>query len=258
MGRLVLLALAVFFWSDQARLEAAEDVDLSLVIAVDISTSMDVGEQQLQRQGYVAAFRHADVIRAITGGPRGRVAVTYEEWAGRSVQAQIVPWTVIADREDAEAFAAALEAAPIGRAPGTSISGGLWYAGSLFRPRDYRAGRLAIDVSGDGPNNTGLPVEPARDRLISRGVTINGLPIMLRAGIDKASIPNLDDYYEDCVIGGPGAFMMPVTGASEFGTAIRKKLVLEISGLPARPMLAVAVLRKHRVDCLIGEKMQPE
>lgn len=260
MGRFAVLALAVCFWSGEARpapVAAAEDVDLALVIAVDISTSMDADEQELQRDGYVAAFRHSDVIRAIIGGARGRIAVTYVEWAGPSIHYLTVPWTVIADREDAEAFAAALAAAPLRREPGTSISSGLLYAGGQFNRRDYRADRLAVDISGDGPNNTGHPVELMRDWLIRRGVTINGLPIMLKAEPDiEEYISNLDVYYEDCVIGGPGAFMIPVKDASSFGTAIRSKLILEIAGLPVRPILAAAFAREPRIDCLIGEKVR--
>ena len=218
---------------------------------------MDADELQLQRQGYIAAFRHPDVIRAIVGGARGRIAVTYVEWAGPSIHSLIVPWTVIADREDGEDFAALLAAAPLRHEAGTSISSGLLYAGAQFNRLDYRADRLAVDISGDGPNNTGYPVELMRDWLIRRGVTINGLPIMLKAEPDSEDdISNLDVYYEDCVIGGPGAFIIVVREASSFGTAIRNKLVLEIAGLPAKPMLAAAFVREPQIDCWIGEKLR--
>jgi hypothetical protein len=171
-----------------------------------------------------------------------------------------VPWSIIAGGEDAEAFATALAAAPLRREAGTSISSGLLYAGSQFNRRDYQADRLAVDISGDGPNNTGHPVGMMRDWLIRRGVTINGLPIMFKdqPDIEGTSISNLDVYYEDCVIGGPGAFMIPVRDARDFGTAIRSKLVLEIAGLPARPTLTAAFAREPRVDCLIGEKLRRE
>ena len=260
MGRFAVLAVAVCLWSGEVQLapaSAAEDVDFALVLAVDISTSMDVDEQQLQRDGYVAGFRHPDLLRAIASGAHGRIAVMYVEWAGRNIQYTVVPWTVIADRDDAEAFAAALAAAPLRREAGTSISGGLLFAGSQFNRRDYRAGRLAVDISGDGPNNTGHPVELMRDWLIRRGVTVNGLPIMLKdqPDIEGTSISNLDIYYEDCVIGGPGAFIIAVKDARDFGTAIRSKLVLEIAGLPARPVPAAAFAREPRIDCLIGEKV---
>jgi len=263
VGRFAVLAVAVCLWSGGAPLapaSSAEDVDLALVLAVDISTSMDPDEQQLQRDGYVAAFQHPDLLRAIASGAHGRIAVTYVEWAGRNIQYRVVPWTVIADRDQAEAFAAALAAAPLRREAGTSISDGLLYAGSQFNRRDYRADRLAVDISGDGPNNTGHPVALMRDWLIRRGVTINGLPIMLKdqADIEGTSISNLDVYYEDCVIGGPGAFIIVVKDARDFGTAIRSKLVLEIAGHPARPQQAAAFTREQRIDCLIGEKVRSE
>jgi hypothetical protein len=229
---------------------SAEEVDLALVIAVDISTSMNAEEQQLQRDGYVTAFRHPDVIRAIASGPFGQIAVTYVEWAGRDVHSTIVPWTIIADSENAAAFAAGLAAAPLRRAPGTSISSALLYAGSQFNRRDYPAVREAVDISGDGPNNGGHPAELMRDWLVRRGVTINGLPIMVEV---ENHIPNLDVYYEDCVIGGPGAFMIPVTKAGDFATAIRSKLLLEISGLPARVM-PIALRGEPRIDCLLAER----
>ncbi len=256
MGRFAVLALAVSLWSGEgalARIAAGEDVDLALVIAVDISTSMDVGEQKLQREGYVAAFRHSDVIQAIAGGMRGRIAVTYVEWAGSGAHSVIVPWTDLTDRDDAEAFAALLAAAPLRHEAGTSISGGLLFAGGQFNQRGYRGDRLAIDISGDGPNNTGHPVTLMRDWLIRRGITINGLPIMLRPDIE-GNISNLDVYYEDCVIGGPGAFTLPVRHAGSFATAIRSKLVLEIAALPARPVVAAAFIAKPRIDCMIGER----
>ncbi len=256
MGRFAILAVAVCFWSGDgalARIAAVEDVDLALVIAVDISTSMGVGEQKLQREGYVAAFRHSDVIQAIAGGTRGRIAVTYVEWVGPGAHAVIVPWTDLADREDAEAFSALLAAAPLSHKAGTSISGGLLYAAGQFNRRDYRGDRLAVDISGDGPNNMGHPVVLMRDWLIRRGVTINGLPIMLSPDIE-GNISNLDVYYEDCVIGGPGAFSLPVREAGSFATAIRSKLVLEIAALPARPVLAAAFIPTPRIDCMIGER----
>jgi hypothetical protein len=263
VDRLAILSIAVCVWCAGARpapVSAAEDVDLALVLAVDISTSMDGDEQQLQRDGYVAAFRHPDLLRAIASGAHGRIAVTYVEWAGRNIQYRLVPWTVVAGRDQAEAFAAALAAAPLRREAGTSISEGLLFAGTQFNSRVYRADRLAVDISGDGPNNVGQPVAMMRDWLIRRGVTINGLPIMLKdqPDIEGTSISNLDVYYEDCVIGGPGAFTITVREARDFGTAIRSKLILEIAGRPARLIPVAAVVRKPRIDCLIGEKVRSE
>jgi hypothetical protein len=253
MGRLALLALAACC-SAAAPAAAAEEVDLALILAVDISTSMDAGEQQLQRDGYVAAFRHADVLAAIASGAHGRIVVSYVEWAGRDIHSTIVPWTVIGDPAGAEAFASALAAAPLRQAAGTSISSALLYAGSQFKARDYPAARHAVDISGDGPNNGGQPVDLMRDWLVRRGVTINGLPIMLRPEPDLEA-GTLDEYFEECVIGGPGAFMIPVTDADNFATAIRSKLVLEIAGLspPPRP-LPIALAGTPWIDCAVAEK----
>lgn len=237
---------------------AETDVDLALVLAVDISRSMDFDEQQLQRDGYVAALTHPEVIQAIAEGGFGRIAVTYVEWAGNYHQVTIVPWTVIAGAADAEAFAARIASAPIVRETGTSISGGLEFAAARLAESGVRAVRRTIDVSGDGPNNMGGPVVPVRDRLVADGITINGLPILLKTSgyVSPFSIPNLDVYYEDCVIGGPGAFMITVDDMRGFAVAVRRKLVLEIAGLPARVIPAAAVSAAPRIDCMIGEKLR--
>jgi hypothetical protein len=251
-----LLMLAVLPAASAVSAAAEVEVDLELVLAVDVSRSMDVDEQRLQRRGYVDAFRHAEVIRAIGRGEFGRIAVTYFEWAGRGTQTPIVPWTLIAGRRDAEAFAAALAAAPLTQQGGTSISSAFFYAGGRF-DNGFRGTRLAVDVSGDGPNNSGMPVDQIRDWLIARGVTINGLPIMVKRNYSYGpiEIDNLDVYYEDCVIGGPGAFMITVDDIRRFRTAIRRKLVLEIAGLPPHLMLAAEGGQKEaRVDCQVGEK----
>lgn len=234
------------------------DVDLELVLAVDVSRSMDHDEQELQRDGYVAAFRHPEVLAAIGSGALGRIAVTYVEWAGPYYQTVIVPWTILGGPADAVAFADALAEAPITRERGTSISGGLFHAGASFESNGARGYRRAVDVSGDGPNNAGLPVLEARAALVADGITINGLPILLRQpGLSAYSIPDLDVYYENCVIGGPGAFMITVTEIKHLEAAIRRKLVLEIAGLPPRLMPAAAGLGPESdYDCLIGEKLR--
>jgi hypothetical protein len=239
--------------------EAAEkiDVDLELVLAVDVSRSMDRDEQELQRQGYVSAFRHPEVIRAITAGAYGQIAVTYVEWAGIGMQTLVVPWTVIAGRADSESFAARIAAAPLTGESGTSISSALLFAATQLKESAFRGDRRAVDVSGDGPNNMGYPVDITRDWLIRQGVTINGLPIMLKTddSFGPFDIPRLDVYYEDCVIGGPGAFMLTVDAPASFEAAIRRKLLLEIAGLPPHIMpTALDTIRKPRVDCQIGEK----
>jgi hypothetical protein len=237
-------------------LAAAEvDVDLELVLAVDVSRSMDYEEQTLQREGYVVAIKHPEVVQAIGSGQHGRIAITYVQWSGPFYHAVIAPWTIIANQDDAEAFSQKIAAAPILRESSTSISTGLFFSSGLFAESGANGTRRAIDISGDGPNNTGIPVAPMRDYVISKGITINGLPIVLKQSIGHAafSIPNLDVYYEDCVIGGPGAFMITVDDLSRLEVAIKRKLVLEIAGRPAR-VLRAAAQRSPRVDCLIGEK----
>ena len=206
----VLAAALAAALGGRPALAAPPDVDLELVLAVDVSRSMDYDEQRLQRDGYVAAFRHPEVIAAISSGALGRIAVTYVEWAGPFYQTIVVPWTILANGADAEAFATKLAAAPLMNETGTSISGGLSFSAQLFDTSGARGLRRAIDVSGDGPNNMGLPVAPMRDQLVEEGITINGLPIMLKRSYSFGpfNIPNLDVYYEDCVIGGPGAFMI--------------------------------------------------
>jgi hypothetical protein len=252
---------------------AAQDVpvDLELVLAVDVSGSMDAGEQALQRGGYVQAFLHPEVVAAIGSGFYGRIAVTYVEWAGPRAQAVAIPWRGLDGPASAEAFAAALKAAPTAHIRGTSISGALAFASALFDGNGFAGARQVIDVSGDGPNNMGLPVVPVRDAVLARGITINGLPLTLRAG-SPWSAPYgglgaglLDVYYEDCVIGGPGAFFLSVQAPEQLADAIRRKLVLEIAGRP--PTLTPAQLAQRpprpdersspRIDCLIGEKTRP-
>lgn len=261
MNRTCLAALGLgALLAATAPAAAAVDVDLELVLAVDISRSMDLDEQQLQRIGYVEALRHPEVMAAIQSGAVGRIAVTYVEWAGPFHQAMVVPWAIVSSPAEADAFAARVAAAPLVRERGTSISQGLDFAAGLFAESGARGLRRAIDVSGDGPNNMGLPVVPVRDRIVAEGITINGLPIMLKAGSGYGpyNIPNLDIYYEDCVIGGPGAFMITVDDPARFAIAIRRKLVLEIAGMApeARLIKAAAASPAPRVDCLVGEKQR--
>jgi Protein of unknown function (DUF1194) len=249
---------ACLIWANLALSSAAlaeAEVDLELVLAVDVSRSMDGDELQVQRDGYVAAFRHPEVLAAIASGPLGRIAVTYVEWAGPDKQVTVLPWTLIDSREAAYGLAARLSVSAFGRHPGTSISGGLMFASATFANNGYKSIRQVIDISGDGPNNRGLPVEPVRAAVIASGVTINGLPLMIKAPFGPYSIGNLDVYYEDCVIGGPGAFLIPVYNMSQLALAIRRKLVLEIAGLPPAVMPAGDSDPAPRTDCLIGEKL---
>ena len=247
--------------------QSQEVVDIELVLAVDVSWSMDIDEQILQRRGYVEALRHPEVIAAIENGDWGSIALTYVEWAGVGLERILVPWTIVDDAASADAFARALERAPIGRMRRTSISSILTRSAALF-DNEVEGLRRVIDVSGDGPNNMGLLVTAARDAVLAQGIVINGLPIMIKRGNPGGffHLEDLDIYYEDCVIGGFGAFMITVNDPERFKEAIRRKLILEIaSPLPQRapgPRLIPASTRapeaEPRVDCQIGEKQWRE
>ena len=234
-------------------------VDVELALAVDVSLSMSIEELEIQRDGYASALTDPLVLSAIADGVHGKIAVTYFEWAGMGTQRVIIPWTLIAGREDAEAIASVLTALPPRLARRTSISGAIEFAASQFAENDFRGLKRVIDISGDGPNNMGPPVVSARDKAVSTGITINGLPLMTNGGLVSAfNIPDLDDFYTECVIGGPGSFMMPVNDWSQFPEAIRRKLVLELAGVdvpePGRlPLVRVAA--KEPYDCLVGERM---
>jgi hypothetical protein len=242
------------------RAAAETEVDLELVLAVDVSRSMDADELRLQRQGYANAFRDQEVLRAVSGGLHGRIAVTYVEWAGPQVQSQVTPWTVIGTEAEAEAYAALLESGSLAAWRGTSISGGLIFAASLFEGNGITAPRRVIDISGDGPNNLGPRVDETRDFLVNMGIVINGLPLNLKApGGGFYNIDRLDIYYEDCVIGGPGAFLITVEDPQRLAEAIRRKMVLEISGItpqPSMPGIVPVQYRPPRIDCLIGEYLR--
>jgi hypothetical protein len=246
-----VLALLLF---QPVTATADTEVDLELVLAVDVSRSMDLDELDVQREGYVAAFRHPEVISAIRAGPLGRIAVAYVEWAGPQSQSTVIPWTLIDGEETAHAFAARLMSTTRGRYMWTSISAGLLYSAAALNRNEITSTRQVIDISGDGPNNRGSPIEPVRETVTASGITINGLPLVFKR-FSPYSIPNLDAYYEDCVIGGPGAFLIPVHDMSQFALAVRRKLLLEIAGLPRRLMQASVVRGEPRMDCLIGEKL---
>jgi hypothetical protein len=248
--------LAAAAWTRPGAAVAQTAADLELVVAVDVSLSMDLDEQRLQRDGYVAAFRDPEVHKAITSGPHGRIAVTYMEWAGPPTQQVVIPWTKIDGPDAARAFAALLESMPISRARMTSISAALQFSGRLFETSGVQGIRRVIDVSGDGPNNSGVPVVPVREDLVGQGIVINGLPIMLKLASGFFDLADLDRYYADCVIGGTGAFMIPIKEKSEFQTATRRKLLLEIAGHepPPRLLRAQAAPEEEKMDCMVGER----
>lgn len=244
----------------------AEPVDVELVLAVDVSLSMSPFELETQRAGYAAALTSEAVIDAIQSGAHGKIAVTYFEWAGSSAQYAIVPWTVIATREDAEAVAGKLTRNPPNSARRTSISAALEFGADLFAESSFEGAKRVIDVSGDGPNNQGAPVDGVRDQLVRQGITINGLPLMTNGGMNSAyDVEDLDVFYTHCVIGGPGAFVVPVNSWEQFPEAIRRKLVLELAGaespapIPAQwtPSGNPPSMKQPDgdYDCLIGEKL---
>ena len=238
---------------------SAIPVDVELVIAVDVSYSMDPDEQALQREGYIQALTSREFMQALHEGATGRIAITYFEWAGQFDQKIIMPWRLIEGPESADSVAAEIAAAPYRRASRTSISGGLIFAKPLFDHSGYRGLRRVIDVSGDGTNNAGALIVPTRDDVLAAGITINGLPIMLKRPVrGTMDIENLDIYYEDCVIGGPGAFVVPIHERKQFIEATRTKLVLEISGREPTPRVIPVSSQAPRISCTIGEKMWQE
>jgi hypothetical protein len=252
-------------------------VDLELVLAVDISQSMDQDEHALQRNGYVEAFRHTDVINALMSGPEGRIAVVYMEWAGDFDPIVTIPWTIIDSEKSAHDFAEKLANEPVFGEQRTSISTALIKATELIQGNDISSHRQVIDVSGDGANNAGPLVEPVRDEVVKRGIVINGLPIMLNKPKEFYDIDHLDRYYKHCVIGGPSAFIAPVFDLKQLAATIRKKLVLEIASLevapetipgtapvqygeakvPAGPGIVRAQLKlpTEKTDCTAGEQV---
>jgi hypothetical protein len=239
------------------RASAEIDVDVELVLAVDISYSMDLDELTLQREGYQAALTSEEFLNAIKDGTHGKIAVTYVEWAGANDQRVVVPWQVIDGPASAERFAVGISAAPVRRSYRTSISGALLFSAPLFDGNGYRGIRRVIDVSGDGTNNQGQLVVVARDEAVAKGITINGLPLLLkRPNFATMDLPDLDVYYEDCVVGGPGAFVVPVQSKEKFREAIRTKLVLEIAG--RQPHVIRVAADAPRIPCTIGERMWQE
>ena len=234
----------------------APSVDVELIIAVDVSYSMDMDELAIQREGYAQAIISKEFLQALKTGPNGKISVTYFEWAASSDQKVIIPWRVIDGPETADAVANEIMKTPIRRASRTSISGAINFAMPLFDENPHHGLRRVIDISGDGPNNNGSPVTIARDAALEKGIVINGLPIMVKEpSYSTMDIDNLDFYYEDCVIGGPGSFVVSIKDREKFKEAIRTKLLLEVAGrTPERRIVPVAE-KEPRVPCMIGEKI---
>jgi hypothetical protein len=231
-------------------------VDVELILAVDVSYSMDLDELAVQREGYAQAIVSKEFLQALKSLPNGKISVTYFEWAASNDQKIIIPWRVIDGPETADAVASEILKTPIRRASRTSISGAINFAMPLFDEDPYHGVRRVIDISGDGPNNNGAPVVGARDAALAKGIVINGLPIMVKEpSYSTMDIDNLDFYYEDCVIGGPGSFVVAIKDREKFKEAIRSKLLLEVAGNTPEPRIVPAAEKEPRVSCLIGEKI---
>ena len=240
MARAIRFVLALFALTITVHLplaRASERVDLLLVLAADVSRSVDQAKFQLQREGYAAAISHPRVLKAITSGPNRRIAVCFVEWSGVGAQKVVIEWTLVGDAAAARRVGDQLLESPRSFADRTSISGAIDFAVTLFDRAPYESARRAIDVSGDGTNNAGRDVTTARDEAVAKGITINGLVILTDTPMpwnpEHTNPPGgLANYYRDNVIGGPGAFVVIAENFDSFGEAIIKKMITEIAALP--------------------------
>lgn len=251
----VLFSLVCTVPSHAAR---SVQVDVELVLAVDVSWSMTKKELEIQRRGYAEALSSPAVAKVIAKGPNGRIALTYIEWGGEHWHRTIIDWTTIESHQDLKNFADKLTIDISKEWRKTSISGAIDYAVKKLQNNRYSSLRQIIDISGDGPNNDGRPVLDARSAALAKGITINGLPLMTRDGrSQRYHLEDLDEYYKHCVIGGPGAFIVPVQRWEEFPEAVRRKLVLELAGISPPKIRRVAFKGRTATgyDCLIGEKI---
>jgi hypothetical protein len=229
---------------------------MALVIAVDTSNSMSFAELQAQRRGYAEALNGSMVLDAIAGGRVGRIAVTYVEWSDRSDQRVTIPWTLIDGPGTAHDFASRIGRNVRVSGHKTSLSRALEFSASLIAQNPFPAQRHVIDISGDGPNNSGGPVVAARDAVTMRGITINGLPLIIERAGERDAFEDLDEYFAECVIGGPQAFMLPVYGWEQFPEALELKLAIEIAG-STPPELSETVADAEAYNCMVGEQRLP-
>mgnify|MGYP001201351847 CR=1 FL=1 len=229
---LLLLAATPLYAQQQTQPQAPGPVqsEVALVLAVDASGSVSNDRFELQKRGYAAAFRNRQVLNAIRSLSTQSIAVTMMQWTGPELHIQTVDWMLVTDATSVNALADAIESSKRQLfGGGTSISGAIDYSRALITAGPFRGTRRVIDVSGDGANNRGRSVTSARDEAVGDGISINGLPIL-------SLEPDLDRYYYDYVIGGPGAFMVPAKDYDTFADAILKKLITEIAGVaPGRP-----------------------
>ncbi|WP_018698804.1 DUF1194 domain-containing protein [Amorphus coralli] len=251
-------ALAAFSANPAAA--GLEEVDVELVMAVDVSRSMAMGEQILQRKGYVDAIRSPEFLAAVQSGLLGKIALTYVEWGNAGEERVLIDWRIVEDETTAKAFADALADAPIRGETRTSISEAVIFSINQIDTNAYEGLRRVIDVSGDGPNDHGRPVTQARELAVARNVTINGLPIVLdEHGKRWSVVDDLERYYRNCVIGGAGSFQVPIRNRQDFAAAIRRKLVLEIVGVePEETPLVMQAAAPGANDggdlCTVGER----
>jgi len=221
--------------------QPAAEVSVALVLAVDVSASINGERFQLQREGYATAVRHPAVIEAITGSQRGRIALAVVEWASANSQRVLVPWTLVASEEDAARVAEMMLASPRSFDGLTAIGQAILFSAAQFDALPFQADRRVIDVSGDGVNNDGSSPAEARDAAVARGITINGLAIMepaQQAAGQARREPRLDEFYREHVVGGPGAFVIAVEEFESFSYALVAKIVREVAD--ARPPVSVA------------------
>lgn len=214
---------------------AVQEVDVELVLAVDVSRSVDAEEMEMQMQGYATAFRDPRLAEGIAGGPLGAIAVTLFTWSDWNYQRTLVPWTRLDGAAACEGFAAALDAAPRETHLYTSISGAIDFAARRFGER-FEGLRRVVDISADGVNNSGRPLAAARAEALEQGIVLNGLAVLDRTPQPSAllaGVPPVDEYFRDQVIGGPGAFLMVADGYASFAGAVRRKIIREIASLPA-------------------------
>ncbi len=258
-----LFTLIIYLVTSITATYAADEVDLELVIAVDNSFSVNRNEQGIQRRGYANAFSNPALIDRIESGLYGKISVTYMEWGGPKDQVQVIPWMIIDGAESAATFAQRLRSIPVRRSNETSLANALLFADNLFPANPYTGSRKVVDISGDGPNNSGQRVAVVRDLLVSNGIVINGLPIVIEGKVEEDEL-DLTSYFADCVTGGQNAFTLPVRAWNGFETALLRKLTLEISGLPpvGRDVMKVGLVHRASFeassDCLVGEKRELE
>ena len=232
--RCAILVLAFSFLTPVARASAAEPVDLLLVLAADVSRSVDSQKFQLQREGYAAALANPRVLDAIRAGRNGRIGVLFLEWSGLGNQKVVIDWTLVDGPKAAHAFGDRLLESPRSFADRTSISGGIDAAVAQLARAPFASERRTIDVSGDGTNNAGRDIGQARDEALALGITINGLVILSETPLpwnpEHTNPPGgLAKYYRDNVTGGPGSFVLEAKDFNSFGQAIIKKMIAEIA-----------------------------